>query len=162
MLSKWTIIIVAFLLVLIVAYVTGRKSVHSEVTVAATPEKVWSVLTNTNTYASWNPVMQLLEGELTAGSSVKYQFTQSATNVYKISARVRKVMSNKLLNQIGGMPLFLTFNHYYILESSGKETKVIIHEDYKGIGVHFWNPKPVQEAYEKLNLALKKQVESLN
>ena len=46
-----------------------------------------------------------------------------------------------------------------MLEPTGNSTKVIIHEDYRGIGVNFWNPQPVEEAYKELNIALKNRVE---
>jgi hypothetical protein len=163
MFSKWTmIILVVILIAVVIAYLTGKKSVHDEILINASPEKVWSVLTNTNVYSSWNPVMKLLEGELAEGNTVKYQFTQSTESVYTISARVKEMIPQEFLNQVGGMPVFLTFNHRYILNSTNEGTKLIIHEDYQGIGVHFWNPQPVEEAYKKLNSALKKHVESLH
>ena len=120
-------------------------------------EKVWSVLIDTDSYDSWNPVMKLQEGAIKEGNKVKYQFSQSGDNSYDIATNVKKVIPNKLLNQGGGMPFFLTFNHEYILEPSGNGTKLTIHEDYRGIGVNFWNPSTVQAAYERLNKAIKKE-----
>ena len=159
--SKLLIILLVVIVILVILYFLGRKSVHHEIIVNASPEKVWSVLTNTDSYDNWNPVMKLLEGEVIEGNKVKYQFTQSTNNSYNIATNVKKIIPNKLLNQGGGMPLILTFNHEYILELSGNGTKLTIHEDYKGIGVNFWNPSPVQAAYERLNEAIKKRVESL-
>lgn len=146
---------------LVVLDLTGKKSVHHEITINASPEKVWSVLVDTDKYESWNPVMKLLEGEVIAGNKVKYQFTQSSDSQYDIDSNVKKVQPNQLLNQGGGIPLVLTFDHKYLLEPSGDGTKLTIHEDYGGIGVHFWNPAPVKEAYKRLNEAIKKRVESL-
>lgn len=139
----------------------GNKSVNHEIMINASPEFVWSVLTKMDKYPEWNPVMELLEGEVKEGNKVKYRFTQDDTNAYEISASVIKVIPNKLLNQEGGIPFVLTYNHKYILEDSGNSTKVIIHEDYRGIGVNFWNPDPVQKAYKRLNEALKERVESI-
>ena len=62
----------------------------------------------------------------------------------------------------GGMTGILTFNHKYILEKTGTVTKVIVHEEYKGIMVPFWNPSSVEKAYEKLLLELKQRVISLS
>lgn len=149
------------LALLVILYFTGRKSVHHEITINATPDEVWSVLTDTDKYKDWNPVMLLKEGSVQEGQKVVYQFTQAEGNQYDITTTVKKVTENKLLNQGGGMPGLLTFNHQYILEPSGNGTKLTIHEDYGGIGVNFWNPKPVQAAYERLNEAIKERVESL-
>ncbi len=160
--SKLLIIVLVVIIILVMLYFTGNKSVHHEITINASPEKAWTVLTNTADYDTWNPVMRLLEGEIKEGNKVKYQFTQDADNVSQIASKIKKVIPNKLLNQGGGMPMLLTFDHKYILEPSGNATKLIIHEDYRGIGVNFWNPNPVEEAYGRLNQAMKKRVESLN
>ena len=155
-------IILVVLAILVILYLLGRKSVHHEITIAAEPGKVWAVLIDTDQYESWNPVMKLLEGEIKEGAKVKYEFTQDADNVSVIPSVVKKIVPNQLLNQGGGLPLLLTFNHQYILEQAGKGTKLTIHEDYRGIGVNFWNPAPVEQAYGRLNAAIKERVESLD
>lgn len=151
----------ALLLILIVLYFTGNKSVHHEISINASPAKVWEVLSDTDSYNSWNPVMKLLEGKIQEGNKVKYQFTQDADNVSEIPSLVKKVVPNKLLNQGGGLSMVITFDHRYILEPEGNGTKLTIHEDYKGIYVNFWNPTPVEKAYARLNEALKHRAESL-
>ena len=150
--------IIVFLVVLIL---TGRKSVHNEITINASREQVWEVLTNIDNYPSWNPVMKVLEGEILEGTKIRYQFTQDENNISEIEATVLKVIPNTLLNQGGGIPMVLTYDHKYALEPIGNSTKVTIHEDYKGLGVNFWNPKPVEEAYKRLNIALKNATEEL-
>ena len=157
---KLLIILLVVIAVLVVLYFLGRKSVHHEIIINASPEKVWSVLIDTDNYDSWNPVMKLLEGEVKEGNIVKYRFTQDADNVNEIPSHVKRIVPNKLLNQGGGIPLILTFNHKYILEPSGNGVKLTIHEDYRGIGINFWNPTPVEAAYGRLNEAIKKRAES--
>ncbi len=157
--NSWMIYLIVFLLVLVVLYFTGNKSVHHEVVINKSPEKVWDVLTDTDKYQEWNPVMNLLEGEIKKGNSVKYRFTQDENNVSEISSKVKEVIPNKLLNQGGGLPFVISFDHNYILEEKGEGTLLTIHEDYKGIYVNFWNPKPVELAYQRLNQAIKKRAE---
>ena len=122
---------------------------------------MWGVLTDTDKYKEWNPVMELLEGKIKEGNRVKYRFTQDENNVSEIPSNVKKIIPNKLLNQGGGLSLVITFDHKYILEKKGEGTLLTIHEDYKGIYVNFWNPKPVELAYQRLNEAIKKRAESL-
>lgn len=154
------IYLIIILLTLVVLYFTGNKSVHHEIIIDEKPEKVWELIADTDKYDEWNPVMKLLEGKLVKGNQVKYQFTQTKDNVYDISSTVKRVIPHKLLNQAGGMPFVLTFDHKYIIEPSDNGTKLSIQEDYKGIGVNFWNPKPVEMAYKKLNEAIKMRAES--
>ena len=157
---KLLLVLLIIIAILTILYFTGRKSVHQEVFINASPEKTWSVLIDTDSYDSWNPVMRLLEGEVKEGGKVKYRFTQDADNVSEISSNVKKIIPNKLLNQSGGIPILLTFNHEYVLTLSNGGTKLIIQEYYIGIGVNFWNPEPVEAAYGRLVEAIKKRVES--
>lgn len=158
--KKMIYIVIGILTLLGILIFTGNKSVHHEVTINASPQQVWKVLMDTDKYHEWNPVMQLLEGEIIVGNQVKYQFTQDANNKSQISAKIEQIIPNRLLNQTGGMPYILTFNHKYILEAKEEQTKIIIHEDYRGIGVNFWNPKQVEIAYGRLNKALKNKIEN--
>ncbi len=157
--KKMMYIVLGILAILIILAFTGNKSVHHEIIINADPEKVWKILIEMDEYPNWNPVMELIEGAVQEGNKMKYKFTQDENTTSEIGATVLQIVPNKLLNQKGGIPLVLTFNHKYLLESSGNSTKVIIHEDYRGIGVNFWNPRPVEEAYTRLNVALKNRVE---
>jgi len=147
---------------LLILVLTGRKSVHTEITIKASSGEVWKVLVDTEKYNEWNPTMLVVSGTLKEGNKVTYKFTQDADNSYDIPVMVKQIEPNKFLNQTGGYPFILAYNHKYILEPEGNGTKVTIHEDYSGVGVSFWNPKSVEIAYAKLNKALKKRVESLN
>jgi len=118
--SKLLITLLIIMLAFTVFYFTGRKSVHHRIMINASTEKVWAVLVDTENYESWNPVMKLLEGEIKEGNKVKYRFTQDAENISEIPSNVKKIIPNKLLNQGGGMPFILTFDHKYILEPAKK------------------------------------------
>lgn len=157
--NKFLIILLVILVILVILIFTGKKSVRHEITINATPEKVWQVLTNTSEYPNWNPTMQLVKGDVKVGNQVTYKFTQDANNSYEVPITVKQIIPNELLNQAGGYPFILAYNHKYILEPQGNGTKVIINEDYSGIGVNFWNPAPVEKAYGTLNEALKKRAE---
>lgn len=160
--SKWIILVLVILSTLIILYLIGNKSAHSEITVNAPSAKVWNVITNTQQYDEWNSVINSLEGNLKEGEEVKFMFHQEEGNSYPISAKVKKVEPNKLLNQYGGTIGIMTYNHKYILEEANGVTKVTIHEDYRGIFVPFWNSEPAQKAYERMNEDIKRRVESLN
>ncbi len=158
MTSKWLIAVSVIIAALSVLYVTGRKSVHTELVIAAPPEDVWSVLIAANEHREWNPVLVPIEGELLEGSQIKYEFRQEAGDAIIMTATVKRIIENSLLNQVGGTPGLLSFDHKYILEAVEGGTRVTIHEDYRGIAVPFWDPAPVELAYERLNLALKQRV----
>lgn len=153
--------VVILLLVPVILYVIGRKSVHSEITIQATPKEVWSTLTDFSGIKEWNSVLVPIEGVLKEGTTIRYEFRQDQNSSSIIPASVKKIVENRLLNQTGGMTGLLTFDHRYILEPSESGTKVIIHEEYRGIMVPFWNPAQVGDAYNRLAQALKARVEGI-
>lgn len=160
--STWMIVIYCLLGLSIILYFTGRKEVHTEVYIKASPEEVWSVITSTNLYADWNTVFEVRDGELIEGNKVSYRFMSSPSKTEDITAKVKTLQAKKLLNQSGGMPFIITFNHKYILEKTDNGCKLTIHEDYRGLMVNFWSPNEVKLAYERLAIDIKNRAESLN
>lgn len=157
--SKGMIIVLSILIILIVLFITGRKSVHSEILINAFPNDVWVTLTDINGHKDWNKVLIPQGGEYKVGNKITYQFYEPGKEAVEMSGEVIEIKENELLNQKGGVKGILTFDHRYIIKSEGNNTKVIIHEDYRGIAVNFWNPSSVQLAYDQLIADLKEQVE---
>ena len=159
--SKWMIGIYIFIGLGCFLLLIGKRSVHSTITINATPNQVWEVITNTSQYSEWNSVMNLHEGDIKEGSLVKYRFTQEEGKFYDIPSKVKKITPSALLNQGGGTFGVITFDHKYILEEKKGKTVLTIHEDYHVVFVPFWNPEPVRKAYYRLNKDIKNRVESL-
>lgn len=160
--SKWTITVFVLLIILLILFVVGKKSVHTSIAIQATPDEVWNVLTDFSKVKEWNQVLVPMNGELKERTKIKYEFYQEIDGKSAIiDATVKQVVPNKLINQNGGIPGVLTFDHQYILEENPTGTQVYIHEEYRGIMVPFWNPDPVEKAYSRLLRALKGRVETL-
>ena len=159
--SKWMIGLYLLIGIGCFLMLIGKKSVHSKISINATPNQVWEVITNTAQYNEWNSVMLLLEGSIKEGNLVKYRFMQEEGKQYDIPIRVKKIIPSSLLNQGGGTFGIITFDHTYSLEEKEGKTELIIHEDYQGVFVPFWNPAPVEKAYDRLNKDIKNRVESL-
>ena len=122
-------------------------SVHTEITIPADPEMVWSVLTDASGYKEWNPVLVPIEGDLREGEKLKYQMTEPDSKQSEITARVKKMVEHQELNQGGGIPGILTFDHKWLQEPVNEGTRVTQHEDYRGVGVLFWDASWVEPAY---------------
>ena len=119
--SKWMIGLYLLIGIGCFLMLIGKKSVHSKISIDATPSQVWEVITNTSQYNEWNSVMLLLEGSIKEGDLVKYRFTQEEGKYYDIPSRVKKIIPTSLLNQGGGTFGIITFDHKYILnEKKGK------------------------------------------
>ena len=158
--SKWFLFVGIPLIILIILYFLGRKSVHAEIKINASPSEIWSILIDKSSYNEWNTVLIPIKGDLIEGETVEYKFYQDENTKTVIPSKVKKMIENELLNQGGGIPGVLTYNHQYILEETQEGTRLTIHEDYRGIGVPFWNPSPVHKAYERLCGDLKNRAET--
>ena len=152
--SKWIVIIMPLVFL-------SCKAVHTEITIPADPEIIWSVLSDTPGYKAWNPVLVPIEGDLREGEKIKYQMTQPDGKQSEITARVKKMVELRELNQCGGIPGILTFDHKYLLKPVDEGTQVTQHEEYRGIGVLFWDSGWVEPAYRKVNEALRDRVAHL-
>ena len=149
----------ARLIVLIIPLVfLSCKAVHTEITIPAKPEMIWSVLINAPGYKQWNPVLVPIEGDFRQGTKIKYQMTQPGGKQSEVTARVKKMVNTRELNQKGGIPGILTFDHQWLLEPADNGTRVTQHEEYRGIWVWFWDASWVEPAYRKANEALRDRV----
>jgi hypothetical protein len=160
MTSKWVIAVVLILVVLILLALLGRKSVHAELTIQATPDEIWSVLTDTSSYPTWNPIFVEVRGEYREGATVDVGMKLPDGRVDDVKARVKKLVPGSELNQFGGVPGILTFDHTWKLEAVDGGTRITQFEEYRGIGVFFWDPAWVEEAYRQANINLRNTVES--
>lgn len=138
----------------------GHKVAHTEVFIAAPPEAVWAVITNPAGYGEWNPILVQAEGEYRVGETMQYRMRDDNGKESDISSKVINVEPNRWLNQFGGMRGVLTFDHNWRLEPADGGTRLIQHEEYRGIGVWFWDPSGTERQYAQANDALRALVEA--
>lgn len=147
--------------VVIAMSLLGHKSVHAELVIPAAPEQVWAVLTDAKGYAEWNPVFVDVQGEHALGSTLTYQMKDQSGKTTEVKATVVAFEPERELNQFGGIRGVLTFDHHWYLTPVEGGTKVTQHEEYRGIGVWFWDPSWFETAYAQANEALRDRVAGL-
>lgn len=135
------------LVVLVCVACCACKSVHAERFVPAPPAEIWAVLMDGERYGEWNPVLVSVDGALRKGETLTYQMMSPDGSTSEVEARVLKLEPERELNQAGGVPGILTFDHHWILEPVEGGTRVTQHEDYAGVGVLFWDPSWFEAAY---------------
>lgn len=140
--------------------IAGCKSAHAEIDIAASPEAIWDVLADPTSYQEWNPVIVPKAAEYSEGSEVVNLVTDEKGNQIEMKSRVKAITHARELRQGGGTIGILTFDHRWVLEPIDGGTRVTQYEDYRGIGVWFWDPSYYRQAYANANEALKRYVES--
>ncbi|CAH1519866.1 conserved hypothetical protein [Vibrio owensii] len=144
-----------------VSSILGSKSVHTEIIIPSTPEKVWQVLTDIERYQEWNPAITLVKGTLEVGNKVTYHFQETESKEANISSEVIEITPYTHLNHKGGIWGVITFDQHYYLEPHELGTKFVIHEDYTGIYVNFWDESHTQQQYQNMAETLKARVLNL-
>lgn len=157
--NKWILGAVIVLAVLVVVGLLTKKEVRLEIVIDATPEEVWSTITNTQTYGEWNPIFVAYEGVFGEGAEMRLQMKMGEGNPTPVQVVVKDFVPNEWMHQGGGYPLILTYDHNWYLEPVPEGTRVTQYEYYTGIYVLFWDPTPAALAYELGNKNLKKRLE---
>ena len=160
MTSKWLIAGAFLLAALVVLALVARKSVRAELTIDAPPHVVWKTLTNPSSYPEWNPIFVTVEGRFEEGATLDVAMKSPDGSVTPVAPVIRRMEEDALLNQTGGIPGLLTFDHTWTLEAVEGGTRVIQYEEYRGIGVLFWNPGWVEAAYRRSLLGLRDRFEA--
>ena len=158
---RWFLWVVAILLgVASTLALTGKAEFRAETMIEAPPEKVWAVLTDPSSYADWNPVLVKVEGTFGEGETMTTTVLFPDGDRTPLSGQVARMVENSLLQQKGGIPGFVTFNHIWRLEAVDGGTKVIQYEVDRGLYMWFWDSSWVEPAYQKATDGLKAFVEA--
>ncbi len=157
--SKWVIGGLVILTLLVVAGPLIKKSVRAEIVINASPEEVWSVITNPATYGEWNPIFVQYEGTFAEGNTLTLQM-KMGENPTPVQVSVKDFVPNEWMHQGGGYPVILTYDHNWYLEPAPEGTKVTQYEYYTGLYVLFWDPTPARLLYEAGNKNLKARLET--
>ena len=160
--GKWVASITAMAGVSVMALAfLGHKVVHTEIVIPASPAEVWAVLTDAPRYEEWNPVLVRVDGAYHEGAELTNQVREPSGKESIMKSTVVKMTVEHELNQFGGIRGLLTFDHQWLLEPVDAGTRVIQHEEYRGVGVWFWDASWVEPAYRKANEALRDRVAQL-
>jgi hypothetical protein len=141
--------------------------VHA-IDIEAPVERVWGVLTDSDQYPQWNPLVKGIKGRLARGERVTCAFAAEG-KTFKVQVEVSQCDGNKLV-WVGPPQRFLhklaRGEHYFELVAlEGGRTRLFHGERFTGLAFEIpWSKlEPIlNPAYRAFNEALKERVESLN
>lgn len=162
-----SIIIVIILVALIILWLKGNamREIRTEIEIKASPEKVWSILTNINNWNTWNPIVVQASGTPTVGSELTItmrgedgkdgpKYTPLVTSFKEPSSfEWRAIMMSEFMFSNGRI---------FKLEKTDSGTRLTNAETFKGMLVPlFWSKlnSHVPLMLAEMNGALKNTVE---
>jgi hypothetical protein len=139
--------------------------VVSEVTIDASSEAVWRILTDVQRYPQWNPYIREVHGKLAPGEPIDFRFALFWRITLPAQARVLAAVEGHELRWAGHLLWDGLFRaeHYHIIEPISERAARFAHgERFSGVlmlvlgpFLRVWAPG----RYRAVNLALKQRAE---
>lgn len=112
------------------------KEIKTEILINATPEKVWSILTNFDNYPKWNPFIKSIKGDVKVGNKITARIEPPEAKGMTFKPKILAFKTNKELKWLGHLLFAGLFDgeHKFELIDNGNETTTFRQsEKFKGI-----------------------------
>ena len=141
------------------------KFLKTEIKINASPERVWSILTDLEKYAEWNPFIKKAKGTVRAEQRLEVLISPPNGKEMVFKPVVKSVIENSEFIWLGRFlfPGIFDGEHIFNLESLDGQTLLVQKENFRGILVPMmWNSldTDTRAGFELMNKALKQRAES--
>jgi len=142
------------------------KELRTSIEIDATPEQVWDVLMDFDSYPDWNPFITSLTGETEPGASIAAQLEPPDGKAMMIRPKVLRADAAQEFRWLGrlGIPRIFDGEHIFELEPTGEgRTRFIQREEFRGVLVSplLWMVgNSTHAGFVEMNEALKVRAEA--
>ncbi len=139
--------------------------IKTQIIINATPNKVWTVLTDFKDYPNWNPFIKSITGEPKVGQQITVSIVSPEGKPMTFKPKVVIFNPNREFRWIGKLLFKGLFDgeHTFELIDNGNGTTIFHHsEKFKGIVVLLFRKQlmdSTKKGFELMNENLKKRVE---
>ena len=112
------------------------KEIKTTIQINASPEKVWSILTNFENYPKWNPFIKSIKGDVKVGNKITARIEPPGAKGMTFKPRILAYETNKELKWLGHLWFSGLFDgeHIFELIDNGNGTTTFIQrEKFKGL-----------------------------
>lgn len=154
--------VTTFILLVFLTNTIMAKELTTKILINASPEKVWSILTNLNAYPNWNPFITSIthKEEVKVGNKIKAKIDGMT-----FKPKVLVYDTNKEFCWMGHLfftGLFDGQHRFQLIDNGDGTTTFIQREIFKGILVPLFNKKldtDTKVGFEAMNQKLKELAE---
>lgn len=139
------------------------KEIKTEIVIQATPEKIWKILTDFESYPQWNPFIVSITGEVEKGNKIVVSIKPSDGKGMIFKPIILTKIDNKELSWQGRLlfkGLFDGKHKFELIDNGNGTTTFIQSEKFSGIFVWLFNPENTKNGFNKMNQKLKELAES--
>lgn len=154
------------LLILLITFtqtvMAKQKQISTQIIINGTPEQVWSVLTDYDSYSEWNPFIDYIVGDVKQGNKIKVKL-----GGMKFKPTVLNFIPNsdlKWLGHLGFKGIFDGEHRFELIDNGDGTTTFIQSEKFNGLLVSLFSKKldtETVDSFRLMNEALKKRVEEM-
>lgn len=141
------------------------KEIKTEILINATPEKVWSILTNFDNYPNWNPFIKSITGEVKVGNKITARIEPPQAKGMTFKPKILTFETNKEFKWLGHLlfvGLFDGEHKFELIDNRNGTTSFIQSEKFKGILVPLLKKlldNNTKNGFEEMNRKLKELAE---
>ena len=145
---------------------TYMDEIVTEIEIDASPEVVWTVLTDFEAYSEWNPALEI-DGEAVEGE--RLEMTMDYENTRPMTFRPKVLVADEAAEFRWQGRLFVPGlydgEHRFVLTplDDGERTRLTQAETFRGVLVGFINRRigdDVEAGFHRVNEAMKRRVEN--
>ena len=143
------------------------KEIKTEISINATPEKVWSILTDFDKYPNWNPFIKSITGNVAVGNKITARLEPPEANGMTFKPTVLAFEKNKEFRWIGHLlfPRLFDGEHKFELNDNRNGTTTFRQsEKFAGILVPLFKKmldNNTKKGFEEMNKKLKELAEQI-
>lgn len=78
-----------------------KKEIKTEIVINATPEKIWTLLTDFKNYSNWNPFIKSITGQAVVGNTITARIEPPDANGMTFKPKVLAFNTNKEFRWMG-------------------------------------------------------------
>lgn len=142
------------------------RQLHTETIIAASPETVWTILTDFAAFSGWNPFIRRISGKLEPGARLEVELSPPGGRAMTIRPTLREVQPGHVLRWLGslGLPGLFDGEHSFEIEPLGEgQVRFVQSERFSGILVPLvmsFVGESTRQGFEAMNQALKERAEA--
>lgn len=140
------------------------KSIQTSIIIQASPEKIWTRLTDFERYPQWNSFIISISGEAIQGTSLRVQIQppQSNSMTFRpVVTSVKKFHEFSWLGKLFFKGLFDGAHHFRLQDNGDGTTTFFQSEDFSGILSNIIPLKQTESGFRLMNQRLKEIAEGL-
>ena len=141
------------------------RELRSEITIHASAARVWTTLTDLDSFPKWNPFVRRAVGEVKVGEKLNVYLKAPGGMGMSFKPRVAKVEPNREFRWLGhlAMPGIFDGEHIFEIEPDGDAAcRLVQREEFRGILVPFMLvmvSNSTVRGFNEMNQALKSRAE---